>query len=108
MLSRYLQRSIVKPKSRGSWLSHTYIHTYIQPARRRIFKPCNRIARNSMCQKRDEKQCFFGGKFPYFCNLKNMISTHTKDFWETIGEETYNMGSKIHPLGKIKRDLKGF
>jgi hypothetical protein len=96
----------MKPKSRGSWVSHTYS----QPARRRIFKPFNRIARNSMCQKRDVKQCFFRGKFPYFCNLKNMISTHTKDFCETIGEETQKMGSKIlltfHPLGKISKGTK--
>jgi len=48
-----------------------------------------------MCQKRDVKQCFFWDKFPYFCNLKNMILTHTKDFWKTIGEEIKRMGSKI-------------
>jgi hypothetical protein len=76
-------------------LGESYIQPASQPARRRIFKPFNCIARNSMCQKRDVKQCFFRGKFPYFCNLKNMILTHTKDFWKTIGEEIKRMGSKI-------------
>jgi len=76
-------------------LGESYIQPASQPARRRIFKPFNCIARNSLCQKRDVKQCFFRGKFPYFCNLKNMILTHTKDFRKTIGEEIKRMGSKF-------------
>jgi hypothetical protein len=87
-------------------LGESYIQPTSQPGGGSL-KLSTHIARNSMCQKRDVKQCFFWGKFPYFCNMKNMISTHTKDFLETIGEETKKMGSKIlmsfHPRGKIKR-----
>ncbi len=90
-LSRYLQRSIMKPKSRGSWVSHTYIHTASQPASQPGGGSLNHstILQEIPCSKREMwSSVFLGANFPIFCNLKNMISTHTKDFWETIGEET--------------------
>jgi hypothetical protein len=41
--------------------------SYIHPAsQERIFKPFDHIARNSMCQKRDVKQCFFLGQISLF------------------------------------------